>query len=256
MHVKNGLWLIAWHLFLRDFRVRYRRAYFGVLWAWISVLGLGISITFLAGELGSQETNDLPRVLTIVVGLVVWQVFAGAVSVPQQLARRSRTLLCTIPLPSETLPAASVITVLVSYLMQLPVVFGLLLWYGVGLDWSVFGGLVAGFVIMVVAGLSLGTLLLPLSLVFTDVRYSMSLLQGAMLMATPVLYPLKETGVLASINRLNPLTPLLLGIRNCVLGIQAEFSFSYLLIFAAFAAALVLALHYNRRFMGMAIAHI
>lgn len=60
-----------WHLAMSDLRTRFRRSFFGILWAILQPLGLTILISVVFGRLFDQDvTNYAPYVLS---GIIVWE---------------------------------------------------------------------------------------------------------------------------------------------------------------------------------------
>ncbi|MGH9361282.1 MAG: ABC transporter permease [Thermoanaerobaculia bacterium] len=240
---------VGWHIFLRDFKIRYRRTALGFFWSLAPLVSLGTAVVVFAQELGfSRPQGGAPYPVVVVSGLIVWQAFSESFFLPQQLAKRSLYFLVRTPVPYESLLVASAIQVGLNLVLKLPVLAGLLIYYAIPPAATAPLSLIAVAVLLLL-GLGLGALLAPASLVYLDVRYAMPFLAGALLVATPVFYALPESGPLRAINLANPLTHLVLPGRDWLLGGQGGLAVEFTLTAAAALLVHGLCLLFYRRSM-------
>jgi ABC-type polysaccharide/polyol phosphate export permease len=80
-------------------------------------------------------------------------------------------------------------------------------------------------------------------LVLTDVRYALPLLQSLLFLTAPIAYPAPESGLLAQLNRANPLTAL--AAAPLAPGAPPAAAWTVLALLAAAAAALALAARFH-----------
>ena len=75
----NDIWKARhfwWHLAMSDLRARFRRSFFGILWAIFQPLGLTILISVVFGRLFGQEVlNYAPYVLS---GIIIWEYLSSS----------------------------------------------------------------------------------------------------------------------------------------------------------------------------------
>src|SRR4051794_7669244 len=64
-------------LALRDLKVRYKQAIFGVLWAIARPLAAVAVFTVVFGRLVHVPSDGIPYVLFVFTGMIVWALFAG-----------------------------------------------------------------------------------------------------------------------------------------------------------------------------------
>ena len=78
--MKTSLALI-WHLFSRDFKAEYRQSLLGYLWALIPVLATTLTWVFLDQQnIVSIASTDLPYAIHVMVGTMLWGIFAKSLT--------------------------------------------------------------------------------------------------------------------------------------------------------------------------------
>lgn len=199
---------LGWQFFLRDFRLRYRRAYLGFIWSLAPLVTLGAALVAV-GTHGRLPGEDVPYATRIFFGLVYFQVFFDGVLLPQQMARRSRSLLSSTPIPYGALSVAAAVYALTNYLMRLPLLVMIAVCQGASIHPEVALAMLVSFPLLLLSGLSLGQALTAPSLLLHDIRYSMPLVQSVLFLLTPILYTMPASGYLGLANRINPLTHLI-----------------------------------------------
>src|SRR4029077_4916278 len=68
---------------------------------------------------------------------------------------------------------------------------------------------VAALPLVIVAGMSLGVFIVPLTFIYLDFRYALPLAAPALMWTAPILYDSPAAGPLHWVNRINPLTYLI-----------------------------------------------
>lgn len=97
----------------KDFRVRYRYAVLGVLWAVIEPVALMLILTFVFSVLlkaklaGAAEETTLPFPIFVLSGLIFWQFFSTALSTATHSLVENQNLVEKIRFPREVLPLAA-----------------------------------------------------------------------------------------------------------------------------------------------------
>lgn len=116
------------HLVSREFRRRYRRSFFGWLWAIAQPLFRFVVLGVVFGKLLKGNTPNFASFLFS--GLVFWQWFATGVSSVTKCAMDHQDLLLRPGLPRWTIPLTSALTDAIDLLAALPVLFVVLLFDG------------------------------------------------------------------------------------------------------------------------------
>jgi ABC-type polysaccharide/polyol phosphate export permease len=244
----------AWALVRYDYRVRFGTTFFGMLWLLVPLFALVGAAMVIGRDAGLYESGESHvYFVRLVAGLILWQLFADAWLEPKRLGRRTLNLLRSVPFDHRMLAAAGALSALVAFAIKLPVLLGALVWYQVPVtpEWLL---LPLGLAAILAAGMALGCLTLPMSLVLLDVRYAAPLVQYALLLATPIFYASPSQGPVAFVNRINPFTYLVPPVRDLV-----TTSGHFWLVLSAAAVSvlfLLLALRYYATRMGLALAYL
>jgi len=246
---------LGWHLFLRDFKIRYRRTVFGFFWALAPVISLGLGVIILSSHLGMRGNSDTSYLSHVLAGLLIFQIFLDAFSTPQRLVRRFRTLLDRIPFPQESLIVASAFYVLLNFLLRLPLLVIILIYFSLPIQTTVFLSL-AALPILFLWGLSLGLIIAPPSIIFLDIRYALPFVQSIFFFATPLIYLPPKEGWLFGINSINPLTYLVLSIRDWMIGGDASYGSAVLWLSLIVIALFAISVRYFKKAMQIGLTQI
>jgi lipopolysaccharide transport system permease protein len=112
-------WDLVAHLVGREFRLRYRRAFLGWLWAIGSPLARLAILTYVFTRVLPLGIDNYP--VFAFTGLIAWQWFAGGISSATTSAVDRRDLLFRPGLPRGAVPVVSVLTDGLDYIAALPV---------------------------------------------------------------------------------------------------------------------------------------
>ena len=118
-------WDLVTHLVAREFRLRYRQALLGWLWAVGTPLTRLVILTYLFTQVLPLGIENYP--VFVFTGLVAWQWFSGGLTSATTSAVDRRDLLFRPGLPRTAVPVVSVLTDGLDYLAALPVLFIFLL---------------------------------------------------------------------------------------------------------------------------------
>lgn len=169
----------------RDIRVRYKRAWLGVLWALGVPLMLAAIFTVVyKGFFRAAIPNYSFFVLS---ALFPWMFFQGAVTVATQSFLSSSELLKTVPLPRPVLPLAAVAVEAFHLVIALALLCFIIVVRGgtPGAHWfALFPFLLTTYA----SAAGIGLLLAPLQVRFRDVKYLVDIALMAAFYAAPVIY--------------------------------------------------------------------
>lgn len=255
--MKARQWIyLGWHIFLRDFRIRYRRAVLGAFWAVVPVAAFAVGISLIGDWVGfAQAPSTVAYPLLVLVGLILFQVFSEAVSAPIQIVRRCRIFMRTTPFNYEGILVASLFRVAISFLFKFPLIVGACLYYQQFPSWFVVVGIM-GVLTLAIAGMSVGAILVPYNMMFLDIRYALPYMMMLIMLASPILYPLPADGVIRDLNLVNPLTYLVLPTRSWLLGTPTEYGSGFVITALCFVIFSIFAVLHFRRGIPMALAHV
>lgn len=209
---------LAFLLVRRDIAARYRQSVAGYGWAVIKPVLSMLIFTFVFGRVARIETGDLPYPLFAFSGLLPWLYFAGALNSATTSVVSGSGLVSKVYFPRLLLPLAATAVGLVELSVQLVVLAGLVVWYGVVPGWHLLFAPLFLTATMVLA-LAGGLWLTALNVKYRDVGMVVPFLTQLWMWVSPVAYPTNLVPEqLRVLYGLNPLVGILEGFRWSVLG--------------------------------------
>ena len=221
---------LAWRLFLRNIRSKYRQAALGVGWAFLSPLATTIVWIFLSqsGVLNVQ-TGELPYPLYVLTGTLLWQVFTQGLESPMNMVNSNRSMLGKINFPRESLIMAGAAEVLFNFGISLLMIGLAFLAFQYMPDWTIilvpFGGLA-----LLLFGLTIGLLLTPFGMMYTDVGSALKIGTQLLFYITPIAYLIPKSGIGKWVMEWNPLSYLLMTTRDWLTVGTSEYLPQFLLV--------------------------
>src|ERR1041385_6310593 len=85
---------LAWRLFMRDISARYRQSVLGYVWAFLPPLATTFTFVLLnrSGVFSTGETA-VPYAAYVMIGTLLWQVFADAINSPIKTVTSAKAML-------------------------------------------------------------------------------------------------------------------------------------------------------------------
>lgn len=205
---------LAWQLMVRDLSAQYRQSFLGFFWAFVPAIVTAVGFTFASNaKIVNVGATDLPYPAFVMFNMTLWQTFTEALNSPIQGVTAAKQMLAKINFPREALILAKVGQVFFNFAIKLILIVALFLWYQIPVTWTVILAPVA-LIHLVMLGTFFGLLLAPIGTLYSDISKALTLIVGFWLFLTPVLYPVPSGGGLATLVRLNPVTPLLVTTRE------------------------------------------
>ena len=214
----RGARILAWRLVVRDIAAQYRQTVFGYLWAALpAIVNALVWVALNSAGVVNIKTGDVPYVAYVLAGTIFWQLFLDALNAPLKQLNQNRSMLTRVNFPTEALVASGVAQVLFSFLVKLVVLGVVLAVFGAPVKWTAPGLLFPAFGLLAV-GTVAGILLAPIGLLYKDIEQGLTVIVMPLMFLTPVVYPAPPAGVVGTITRLNPLTPMFQVLREFLFG--------------------------------------
>jgi lipopolysaccharide transport system permease protein len=131
-HYWRDLWryrelfyFLAW----RDLLVRYKQTFVGVAWSLIRPLLTMVVMTVVFGKFGRMPSGGAPYALMVFCGVLPWQFFATALSESGNSLVGNSNLISKVYFPRLVVPASSVVTAFVDFLVSSVFLVALMAWY-------------------------------------------------------------------------------------------------------------------------------
>ena len=213
---------LVWVLSERELRARYKQAFLGIAWAFLSPLTYVLVFTLIFNRVTNVDTRGVPYYLFTYVGLIPWGFFSSTLTIGSLAPLSNVTLMNKVACPREIFTIAAVTTASVDAAitaLALPIMF-----------------LFAGFVpratslwvpvilaIQLAFGLGLALLLGSVLFYVRDVRHALPVVAQMLLFATPVAYDFSAIPASwrLTYSILNPMAPVIDAYRETILFGQA-----------------------------------
>jgi lipopolysaccharide transport system permease protein len=176
---------VIWHLVQRDFALRYKGSFLGVIWILVVPLMQLLTLVFVFRKVIPLNIDSYPAY--VFTALVPWTWFSSCLNSAGGLFVTNRDLVRHPNFHPVILIFVNILSSLFLYLVELPLVFALLLAYGRSLDWVL---LFLPLLIVVqgifIAGLSF--LIATWNVFYRDVQQMTNIVVTLFFWLTPVFY--------------------------------------------------------------------
>lgn len=206
---------LAKQLMVRDISVQYRQSFLGIFWAFVPPIVTAIGFTFASNaNIVNVGATELPYPAYVMFSMALWQTFTEAMNGSVQAVTAAKQMLARINFPREALILAKVGEVFFNFGIKLILIVVLFIWFQMPVSWTAILAPVA-LIHLVILGTLFGMLLAPLGALYADVSKALTFVTGIWLFLTPVVYEVpSKGGFLATLVRLNPVTPILVTTRE------------------------------------------
>ncbi len=221
---------LAWRLIVRDIKARYRQAFLGFVWAFLPPVATTLVFVFLnRNGIISVGDTDIPYPAFVMIGTLLWQLFADSLTAPLTMITGSKSMLTRINFPREALILAGIGQTLFDFTVRLLLFAAVVAYFRLSLPLT---ALLAPLGILAIIGLGLmiGILITPLGVLYTDISRSLPILTGFWMLLTPVVYPPANEGVLGFLARYNPISPLIVTTRAWLTSGASDYLAPFLLV--------------------------
>jgi lipopolysaccharide transport system permease protein len=215
---------LLYFLIWRDVKVRYKQTLLGAVWAILQPLLTMIIFTLLFGKLAGIKSDGIPYPIFAYAGLLIWTLFANAVTNSGNSLVSSANLISKVYFPRMIIPGAAVGACLVDFAISFVILVPLMIYYGITVNPTIVM-LPALIALATLLAVGVGMWLSALNVKYRDIRYAIPFLIQLGMFASPVIYPVsmvpeKWRWVLM----LNPLTGI---IENFRIALFADRSFEW-----------------------------
>ena len=204
-------------LTMRDIKVKYKQSIMGLLWAVLMpmiIVGAGMVVRIAMSKLSQSPLPD-DHLASLAVKAVPWAFFVAALRFATSSLTQNINLVTKINCPRIAFPVAAILSNLFDMFVATVPLVAILVWLGVTptvlLLWV---PVLIGLMVLLVTGL--GVALAAANLFYRDVRYIVEAILTFAIFFTPVLYDVEMFGDRRSLLLLNPVAPILEGLRSSI----------------------------------------
>jgi lipopolysaccharide transport system permease protein len=237
---------LAKQLAVRDIKAQYRQSYLGIVWAFIMPLTTAFVWIFLS-QTGIIRLTDtgVPYAVYAFTGTLIWSILIDGINSPTSSTSSARSILSKINFPKEALIISGIYKLLFNSIVKLVLIFVFLWVFDIQFQrlLLLFPFALIGLILF---STTLGLLITPLGLLYTDVSKMSSLAMRFLMYAAPVVYVVPSTGIMKTIMELNPFTPLITVTRDLIIGGSMTYLNYYVWILIASIPLFLIALLFYR----------
>ncbi len=222
------------HLFLifiwREFSIRYKQSFIGVLWAMLQPLSMMLLFTFVFTYVMPIKITDYPYMLFFYSGLLPWSFFSSALNYSIPSLTNHYNLITKIYFPREILPFSGIAVAFIDFLIASLIYVLFIIIFKIKITLQIFWFLPLLFLLFVFI-ISISLVLSALNVYYRDVKLATGFLIQLWFFATPVFYSIDKLSVkLKLILFLNPLTFIVENMRRCVIEGRGVIFWQYLIM--------------------------
>jgi len=228
--IEKNYWTDLWRyreLFLilawRDVSVRYKQTIIGVAWAIIRPLLTMMVFTVIFGRVAKLPSDgSAPYALMVFAGMLPWSLFSTALGDASNSLIGNEKLISKVYFPRMIVPAATVMTAFVDFLVSLVILAAMMAYYRFFSGWSILS-LPLFSLLALSASLGLGLWITALNVKYRDFRYVIPFIVQLGLYISPVGF---SSNVIPQkwrlLYSLNPMVGVIDGFRWCLLGSDSQ----------------------------------
>jgi lipopolysaccharide transport system permease protein len=205
---------LAWQLLKRDIQAQYRQSLLGILWAFLPPIVTAAGLSFLKeSKILNLGETDIPYPVFVVLSMTLWQTFTQTLNGVMSSAGSAKSMLMKLRVPPEAFVISQLGKILFNFGIQLiPIIF-FFIWFKVPVTWSILLTPVA-LIHLLIFATAIGLFVGPFSCLYKDVNKAMGFIIRVWFFITPILYPVPKNSIWSIFVRLNPVTPLIVTIRD------------------------------------------
>ena len=208
----------------RDITTFYKQTILGPLWFFIQPLITTIVFSFIFNKVAKISTGQIPPFLFYMSGVIAWNYFSECLLSTTTTFTSNSYIFGKVYFPRLIIPFSKIVSNLVKLLVQLSLFFCFFIYFYfennsiISISKSI---IFIPFIIlhMGLLGLSIGMIISSLTTKYRDLRFLVSFSIQLLMYATPIAYPL--SAIPEKYNYIilyNPMTPIIMGFRNSLLG--------------------------------------
>jgi len=205
---------LTWVLFQRDLKAQFRQSYLGYVWLFLPpVLTTAVWLFLNQQQVISVADTDIPYPVFVITGSVIWQTFVRLLQSPVTAFNAGKPVFMKLKVPPEAFIAAGSARAIFEFLLYCLVLVPTFLFFSITPTWTI---VLVPFVILTLLafGTAIGLLLVPLGSLYSDIQQAIPISMGFLMYLAPVVYPPPESGISSQLIHLNPMTPVLMSVRD------------------------------------------
>jgi len=214
----------------RDFLVRYKQAFAGIIWAIIKPLISILVFGYISSKISNSE-NASTNFLYVASAMLLWQLFSNVFNEVSNSIVGNANLFSKVYFPKIVIPLSTILVCLVDFFISLIILVLLFFISGQSISWQLI--LAPIFILLtVINGFGLGLYFATINVKFRDVKFIVPLILQFGLYVTPVIFSTRYyldrlPECLHWLFCLNPMVGAIDGFKYVLFGSQAIYNVYY-----------------------------
>ncbi len=214
----------------RDFLIRYKQAFAGIMWALVKPLINILVFGYIAGKINNTQ-SPLTNFLYVASAMVLWQLFSNIFNDVSNSIVGNSNLFSKVYFPKIVIPISATLVCLVDFAISLFILIPLFVISGQGIHWQIV--LAPLFVLLtVINGLGLGLYFATINVKYRDIKFIVPVMIQFGMYVTPVIfstqYYLERLPEWAHwLFYLNPMVSAIDGFKYCLFGNPITYNYMY-----------------------------
>jgi len=206
---------LTWHLVKRDFQLRYAGSLLGLLWSLAIPISQLLTLVFVFSKVIPLNIPNFP--VFVLTALLPWGWFSSSLSGASNAFIASRDLLRYPNFPPAVIVVVNTASHLLTFLVSLPVLFGMLYWYDLDFPWLF---LPAFPLLLFIQGMlitGLGFMIATSNVYYRDISQLTGILVSLFFFITPIWYAAPSKSEYGFLFQINPMSLIIQNYRLVLL---------------------------------------
>lgn len=238
----------------RDFLVRYKQAFAGIIWALVKPLVNILVFGYIAAKINSGESTTR-NFLYVASAMLLWQLFSNVFNEVSNSMVGNANLFSKVYFPKIIIPLSTILVCLIDFLISLVILIVLFVIAGEPIHWQIV--LAPLFILLTLLnGFGIGLYFATINVKFRDVKFIVPVLVQFGMYLSPVIFPTsfyldklsRFPGWLEWLYCLNPMVGAIEGFKYSLFGGDAIYDIRFLFSVAVSFLFLVIGIRYFYKF--------
>jgi lipopolysaccharide transport system permease protein len=213
---------LAKQLAKRDIKAQYRQSFLGVFWAVFPII-INSLIWILLQSSGTVKitATNIPYPAFVLIGTTLWGIVGECINLTTTTVNANKSIITKINFEKEALITLGILKFFFNFLIKIVLIIVFLVYYNLtpSIDVLLFMPLL---ILSIVFFVAIGTLIMPMALLYTDISRFIPIALQLLMYATPVVYAVPAKGLMREFMLLNPLSYIINDLRNVLTGNGVE----------------------------------
>jgi lipopolysaccharide transport system permease protein len=165
--------------------------------------------------------TSIPYPLFVVSGVTLWSIFNDCLLMSIGSVNSNKSIITKINFEKEALVTLGFIKLGFNVLIKLSLIVVLLIVFKAQISYSILWFFPLLLISMLMF-MSIGIIITPLGVLFGDVMKFVPLTMQMFMYITPVMYMIPKEGIMKQFMELNPLSYIMMNLRNCLTGFPIQ----------------------------------